>query len=82
MKRVISNIETPPDRIRYALNQVNQAAVSWTGRELYFLVRKFFPAETRSRISAAAAGLCSSGEFSISGRRYNLTPPKPLNAEA
>ncbi len=82
MNCATSNLDAPNERVRYALNRVNQAAVSWTARELYFLVRNFFPAESRSRISAAAAMLCRSGEFSIRRRRYNLTVQKPLNAGA
>lgn len=81
MNNVISNIFTPHDRIRYALNRVNKAEASWSVRELFFLVKIFFPTETRSSISKAAATLCTYGEFSISGRRYKKKSLTPVKAE-
>jgi hypothetical protein len=77
MNCVSSNPDTPRDRIRYVLKRVSQAEVSWTGRELFFLVKTFFPVETRSRVGAAAATLCSSGEFFITGRRYQTKAQTP-----
>jgi len=68
-----------PDRIRYALQHVNRAKVSWSARELFFLVKIFFPTETRSSVSQAAATLCTSGDLSISGRRYKMKAPKPVH---
>ena len=82
MNIAADKILTPCDRIRYALDRVNQAEASWSVRELFFLVKRFFPAETRSNISSAAATLCIYGEFSISGRRYKMKVPKPVKAEA
>jgi len=81
MNCAASNLNTSHDRIRYALNRVNREEMSWTGRELFFLVKKYFPAESRSDINTAAATLCSYGEFSISGRRYQAKAAKPLQAE-
>jgi len=81
MNCAVSNLDTSPDRIRYVLNRVNRAEVSWTGRELFFLVKQFFPAETRSAVSTAAATLCSCGEFSISGRRYQTKASKAAEPE-
>jgi hypothetical protein len=81
MNNFISNIFTPHDRIRYALNRVNRAEASWSVRELFFLVKIFFPTETHSSISKAAATLCTYGEFSISGRRYKMKSLKPVRLE-
>jgi len=81
MNCAVSNLDTSHDRIRYVLDRVNQTGVSWTGRELFFLVKHFFPAETRSAVRAAAAALCCSGEFSINGRRYQTKTPTPKKAE-
>ena len=78
---VISNVFTPLDRIRYALNRVKPAEASWSVRELFFLVKVFFPAESRSNICRAAAKLCTCGEFSISGRRYTMKALKPVQTE-
>ena len=81
MNYASSNRDAPHDRIRYVLTRVNRAEAAWTGRELFFLVKQFFPAETRAGVSAAAAALCNCGEFSISGRRYQTGAQKPVNAE-
>ena len=81
MNCAVPNLDTSPDRIRYVLARVNRAGVSWTGRELFFLVKQFFPTETRSAVRAAASSLCSAGEFSISGRRYQTKAPEPPKAE-
>jgi hypothetical protein len=75
------SVVMPHDRIRYALNRVNKAEASWSVRELFFLVKMFFPAETRSSISKAAATLCTCGDFSISGRRYKMKALKPVKTE-
>ena len=82
MNKVSSHIFTPHDRIRYALKRVNQTDASWSVRELFFLVKSFFPAETRFNVSKAAATLCTYGEFSISERRYKMKSLKPLKTEA
>ena len=68
----ISRVSEPADRIRYALNRVNRAEVSWSARELFFLVKIFFPAETFSHVCEAAAALCIHGELAIRGRRYQM----------
>ena len=81
MNCAVSNLNTSHERIRYALNRVNRADMSWTGRELFFLVKNYFPAETRSDVNTAAATLCSYGEFSICGRRYQAKTRKPVKAE-
>ena len=62
--------ETPDARIRYALERVQPEQTSWSARELFFLVRKFFPTETRVRINEGAATLCNCGELLIDDRRY------------
>jgi hypothetical protein len=77
-----ARIRTAHDRIRYVLSRVNQLEASWTPRELFFLVKKSFPTETQSRISAAAAALCSLGEFSVIGRRYQANALKPVKCAA
>ena len=72
----ISRVSEPEDRIRYALKQANRAkVVSWSARELFFLVKIFFPAETQARVSMAAAALCVHGELTIFGRRYQTRTP-------
>lgn len=79
---VISNVFTPLDRMRYALNRIKPTEASWSARELFFLVKIFFPAESRSNVCRAAATLCTSGEFSISRRRYTRKALKPVQTEA
>lgn len=81
MNIVATKILTPHDRMRYALTHVNKAEESWSARELFFLVKKFFPMETRPSISRASATLCTCGEFSISGRRYKTKALKPVQRE-
>jgi len=81
MYMAISNKFVARDRIRYALTRVDQTEVSWSARELFFLVKMFFPAETRSSINEATTALCSSGEFLISGRRYERKALKPVKTE-
>lgn len=81
MNRVPSNIDTPQDRIRYALNRANQTEMSWSARELFSLVKIFFPTETRSSISAGVATLCSCGDFPICGRRYTAKALKLVSQE-
>lgn len=82
MKFASARTGTAHDRIRYVLSQVNQLEASWTTRELFFLVKKFFPTETQSRISTAVAALCSVGEFSLSGRRYQTKALKSAKSGA
>ncbi len=77
MNIVISRIFKPHDRTRYSLERVNRAEMSWSARELFFLVKTFFPAETRFTVSNAAATLCAHGELSISGTRYTMKSLKP-----
>ena len=74
----ISRIFEPADRIRYALDRINRAEMSWSARELFFLVKIFFPAETSSRVSTAVAALCIHGELTIRGRRYQAKALKPF----
>ena len=81
MNVAASNIDAPQDRMRYALNRVNQIQMSWSARELFFLVKIFFPTETRSCISEAAATLCTCGEFSINGRRYTANALKLVKTQ-
>ena len=81
MHFVDSKMDAPQDRIRYALNRVNPPETSWSARELYFLVKMFFPAETRSCVSKGAATLCGCGEFSICGRRYTAKALKLVRQE-
>jgi len=74
----ISRVSEPEDRIRYALNRARHAKdVSWSARELFFLVKIFFPAETFSHVREAAAALCVHGELTIRGRRYQTKRSKP-----
>jgi len=70
----------PHDHIRHVMNYVSQKEATWSARELFFLVKKFFPTETRSRISVGVAELCNCGEFSIHGRRYKSVALKPMKA--
>jgi len=77
----LSNSDTPHDRIRYALSRASQTEGSWSARELFFLVKHFFPAETRSCVNDGASTLCSCGEFLINGRRYQAKALKSVKSD-